>query len=253
MCVRTLPGTRRFPPHHVTTATPQPVPPVTSPVVQPISGVVQHYAWGDTDFIPRLLGVEPDGRPWAELWLGTHPNGPRRSRMAGVARVGGELSYMLKVLAAEQPLSLQVHPNAEQAVDGFARGAYPDANPKPELFCALTPVEAFCGVRPVERTVALLHELGYRRRGPAASRRTAWVRWSRRPVRGSVDAQPLIDACAGHDRIEACWVRRLDAMYPGEPSVAVTLLLNLVVLEPGQALRLDAGNLHAYLPGRGSS
>ena len=48
--------------------------------VQDVEGVVQHYAWGDRTFIPTLLGIEPDGRPWAELWLGTHPSGPAHLR-----------------------------------------------------------------------------------------------------------------------------------------------------------------------------
>ena len=115
--------------------------------MQTVEPVIQHYAWGDTTFLPSLLGVEPDGRPWAELWLGTHPNGP--SRLADgrlLSEVAGELPYLLKVLAAAQPLSLQTHPNREQAVDGFQRGVYPYPNPKPELLLALTPFEALCGV-----------------------------------------------------------------------------------------------------------
>jgi mannose-6-phosphate isomerase len=69
--------------------------------------------------------------------------------------------------------------------------------------------------------------------------------------RGTIDPQPVIEACAMSERPEAKWVRRLHEMYPADPSVAVTLLLNLVELEPGEAIRLDAGNLHAYLHGAG--
>jgi mannose-6-phosphate isomerase len=218
-----------------------------------IEGVVQHYAWGDPAFIPGLLGLEPDGRPWAELWIGTHPNGPA-TFLDGtpLGDVTGPLPYLLKVLAAAEPLSLQTHPNAEQAADGFARGVYPDRNAKPELLCALTPFEALCGVRPVGATLALLGKLGQgaaelaevlveRGPGPALDRL----------YRGVLDARPLIDACAAAAGPEAAWVRRLADMYPGEPSVAATLLLNLVRLAPGEALRLEAGNLHAYLHGAG--
>jgi mannose-6-phosphate isomerase len=216
-----------------------------------VRGVVQHYAWGDPEFIPRLLGVEPDGQPWAELWLGTHPNGPTvLADGRPLEAIAGRLPYLLKVLAAGQPLSLQTHPNPEQAVAGFARGDYPDDQPKPELLCALTHFEALCGVRPVPATLALLDELGadalrdlVADRGPGAALAAIYRR--------GLDAAAVIAACAGSDRIEARWVRRLDAMYPCEPSVAATVLLNLVVLEPGQALRLDAGNLHAYLSGAG--
>lgn len=219
--------------------------------MQRVRGVVQHYAWGDPEFIPRLLGIEPDGRPWAELWLGTHPNGPT-DFVDGrpLLDVTGELPYLLKVLAAATPLSLQTHPDAEQAADGHARGIFADPFPKPELLCALTPFVALCGVRPVDSTLILLDELGaqtlastVRRGGPGAALEALY--------RGRLDPIPIIDACATSARPEAEWVGRLDAMYPGEPSVAATLLLNLVLLEPGDAIRLDAGNLHAYLRGAG--
>jgi len=219
--------------------------------MQEVKGVVQHYAWGDPRFIPALLGVEPDGRPWAELWLGTHPNGPSHLRDGRpLSDLTGELPYLLKVLAAAQPLSLQTHPNAEQAREGHARGSFVDPSPKPELLCALTPFEAFCGVRPVDDTVTLLHELDMH---PLARMLTADGVGAvvEGLYRGSIDAQPVIDACSASNRGEARWVRELHAMYPDDPSVAVTLLLNLVALAPGQSIRLDAGNLHAYLHGAG--
>src|SRR5262245_49819889 len=87
--------------------------------VQPIRGAVQRYAWGDHEFIPRFLGVEADGRPWAELWLGTHPNGPAHfTDGRAISEVTGPLPFLLKVLAAAEPLSLQAHPSAEQARAG---------------------------------------------------------------------------------------------------------------------------------------
>ena len=120
-----------------------------SPEPRRIVGPVQHYAWGDPTFIPSLQGREPDGRPCAEWWLGTHPNGPASFEDGTELRsVTGDLPYLLKVLAAAEPLSLQAHPTADQAVDGHRRGVYPDANAKPELLCALTRFEALCGMRP---------------------------------------------------------------------------------------------------------
>jgi mannose-6-phosphate isomerase len=219
--------------------------------MQEVTGVVQHYAWGDPTFIPTLLGVEPDGRPWAELWLGTHPNGPTRLRDGRpLSDLTGELPYLLKVLAAAQPLSLQAHPNAEQAREGHARGSFVDPNPKPELLCALTPFEALCGVRAVDDTLMLLHELDLH---PLARMLTADGVGAvvEGLYRGSIDPGPVVDACSASDRVEARWVRELHAIYPDDPSVAVTLLLNLVTLAPGQTIRLDAGNLHAYLHGAG--
>jgi mannose-6-phosphate isomerase len=226
-------------------------PPAYARAVQAITGVVQHYAWGDHEFIPRLLGVKSDGRPWAELWLGTHPNGAARLDDGRALRdVAGELPFLLKVLAAAQPLSLQTHPSRAQAVAGFAAGRYPDPEPKPELLCALTPFSAYCGVRPAEATLALLDELGASRlaevlaaEGPAGALEALY--------RGRVHVEPIVHAAARSERTEARWVVDLAARYPGDPSVAATLLLNLVELAPGEAIQLGPGNLHAYLAGAG--
>ncbi len=224
--------------------------------MQRVEGVVQHYAWGDTEFIPRMLGVEPDGRPWAELWLGTHPNGP--SLLASgepLVELTGDLPYLLKVLAADEPLSLQTHPDAAQARDGFVRGVFPSAEPKPELIVALTRFEAFCGVRPVEATLALLRQLGDERPGTEQLERVLTADGPGAALealyRGSVESLQVIDSCTESDRPEAVWVCTLADRYPGDPSVVATLLLNYVVLQPGQALRLDPGNLHTYLHGAG--
>ena len=109
---------------------------------------------------PGCSAPRADGRPWAELWLGTHPNGPATlADGRPLADVTGPLPYLLKVLAAAEPLSLQAHPSREQARAGFAAGRYPDPEPKPELLYALTPFEALCGVRPVDATLELLGEL----------------------------------------------------------------------------------------------
>lgn len=218
--------------------------------MQPVVGVVQHYAWGDRSFIPQLLGKEPDGRPWAELWLGTHPNGP--TTMAGVplADTTGPLPYLLKVLAAAEPLSLQAHPTRQQAIAGFAAGRYPDDQPKPELLMALTPFSALCGVRPVEATLELLGNIGAAelatlvdRRGPGVAMHDLY--------RGQIAIEPIIEACHTATEPEAALVRTLAARYPGDVSVVVTLLLNHVTLAPGEAIVLGPGNLHAYLHGAG--
>lgn len=219
--------------------------------MQVIEGVVQHYAWGDRTFIPEMLGVEPDGEPWAELWLGTHPNGPAVLQDGTpLADVSGELPYLLKVLACSDPLSLQTHPNREQARDGHVRGVFGDPYAKPELLVALTEFEAFCGVRPESATIDLLRSIGASRladvvsaEGPGAAMRGLYV--------GDIDPHATLEACRSADGPEARWVRDLAARYPGDPSVAVTLLLNHVVLQPGEAIHLTAGNLHGYLHGSG--
>lgn len=219
--------------------------------MQPIAGVVQHYPWGDTRFIPEFLGRPADGRPWAELWLGTHPSGP--SRLADgrpLSDVAGNLPFLLKVLAAAEPLSLQTHPDADQARSGYQAGVYVDPYAKPELLCALTRFEAFCGVRSIDETVALLDDLGQQRF--AAAFEQAGVRETIRAVlTGRVPIEPIVDACRGDDRPECQWVVRLAERHPGDPSVVVTLLLNYVQLEPGETIQLGPGNLHSYLSGAG--
>jgi mannose-6-phosphate isomerase len=231
--------------------------------MQLVSGVVQHYAWGDQDFIPSLLGVAADGRPWAELWLGTHGGGPGVLG-DGTTLVGttGELPYLLKVLAAAEALSLQTHPSREQAEAGFAREEaggpaldsptriYRDPFPKPELICALTPFDALCGFRPVHASAALLDELAL----PALAtqlRRDGLPAMVDGLYRGTVPFEPIVAACAGHVLAEPRLVTRLAAQYPDDPSVAVTLLLHRVHLAPGEAIFLGPGNLHAYLEGAG--
>ncbi|WP_117000959.1 mannose-6-phosphate isomerase, class I [Desertimonas flava] len=219
--------------------------------MQPIAGVVQHYPWGDRQFIPAFLGRNPDGQPWAELWLGTHPNGPSRLPDGrALTELTGNLPFLLKVLAASEPLSLQTHPDADQARAGYQVGTYVDPYAKPELLCALTPFEAFCGIRPIDETVALLDDIGQQRL--AAAFEQSGVRDTIRAVLGGrVPIDPVVDSCRSSDRPECRWVIRLAKRYPGDPSVLVTLLLNYVQLEPGEAIQLGPGNLHAYLSGAG--
>ena len=154
---------------------------------------VRPYAWGSRTAIASLLGEPvPSTEPQAELWIGAHPSdssglvqraGERALRRAidddpvgtlgsRVAReFDGTLPFLLKLLAADSPLSLQAHPTMAQARAGFAAEEaagvpidapfrnYKDRSHKPELICALTPFEALCGFRPTAQTVRLLDEL----------------------------------------------------------------------------------------------
>ena len=251
-----------------------------------LEGVVQRYAWGSVSAIPELLGVDPDGGPQAELWLGAHPSAPARvggRRLddvvtddphgalgaAAATRFHARLPFLLKVLAAAEPLSLQAHPSADQAADGFAQEAaagipidvperrYRDAEHKPELLCALSPFFALCGFRPLEATLALLHRLGLADDPvfldlASGDLRAAVGRLLSLPQgeRAEVAAR-IADAAATDPAPEAVWARRVAATHPGDPGIGVALLLNLVRLEPGEAIFLPAGNLHAYLEGVG--
>jgi mannose-6-phosphate isomerase len=228
-----------------------------------VLGHAQHYAWGDHSLIPALLAVPADGRPWAEWWLGTHPGAPSTlDNGQPLQSVSGDLPYLLKLLAAAQPLSLQTHPDAERARAGFdreealgvprsaAERIYRDPFAKPELLCALTPFDTLCGFRPVDDTVSLLHEID-------AHDLAVFLQHEKLATtvaslyRGQFDIASTIKSCAGHDRAEAALVTELAAIYPGDPSVVITLLLNRVVLAPGEAVFLGPGNLHAYLHGFG--
>lgn len=196
------------------------------------------------------------------------------------ARFGPRLPFLFKVLAAAEPLSLQAHPSADQAARGFALeeaagvpiGAsgrnYKDASHKPELICALTEFHALCGFREPTTTVRLLADLGV----PQLDHYLSLL--SGQPDADGVRAlfssiltipsavlQPLLtavlNACVELVRAGSAFsteyrtALELGERYPGDPGVLASLLLNRVSLEPGQALYLAAGNLHAYLSGVG--
>ena len=228
-----------------------------------IRGVAQHYAWGHPSAIPHILGHAVDGRPWAEWWLGTHPSAPS-TLDGGVAlsTVSGPLPYLLKLLAAAEPLSLQTHPDTATAEAGFAREeaaqlpvgdprrVYRDPFAKPELLCALSPFDTLCGFRPLGDTEALLHRIGAHEL--ALSLRHEGLRAAVTALyRGTIDPRPIVAACQQRPEPECMLVCQLDQKYRGEPSVVATLLLNRVVLQPGEAVFLRPGNLHAYLSGVG--
>jgi mannose-6-phosphate isomerase len=228
-----------------------------------VTGTVQHYAWGDTTAIPHLLGRPGDGRPWAEWWIGTHPAGPSQLVDGGpLTDVSGDLPYLLKVLAAAEPLSLQMHPSKQQAEKGFAaeesagiplghpQRIYKDPHPKPEILCALTRFEALCGVREESGTVALLkrlqaYDLAEEVTGMGVEKTIVAL------YRRNIDPYPTIEACNGRSEPEARLTSALANAYPDDPSVVVTLLLNRVALQPGEAIYLTPGQLHAYLHGTG--
>lgn len=269
--------------------------------MQRLTNPVRDYAWGSTTAIPELLGTEPDGRPWAELWLGAHLSAPSTVVTGAgarpldeviaedpdaalgsdvVARFGPTLPYLLKIIAAETPLSLQVHPHLDQAREGFeaeeAAGVpvaasssnYKDRNHKPELIYALTTFEAVCGFRAPRRAAELLAGLD----APLAVSlaevlhaeptyrgiRTAFRRLLDPELRPSAEEIAGVVAASARrleegspspraDRI----VTRLAEHYPGDPGVVVSLLLNPVTLQPGEAMFVPAGGVHAYLHGLG--
>ena len=239
-----------------------------------ITNTPRDYAWGSATAIPQLLGTPESGAPQAELWLGTHPGSPSHTPDGSLADIT-TLPFLLKVLAAGSPLSLQAHPTIAQAVEGFARENalgialdaanrnYRDELHKPEIIYALTPFRALCGFRPASETGAAIERLLGAVPGDAAL--SSWLDRlgsddDIRPVfdwllsRGpGVDEllTALVSAAAHVDGEHYTLVAELAAAYPGDPGIAISLMLNLALLEPGEVLFLPAGNIHAYVEGLG--
>jgi mannose-6-phosphate isomerase len=270
--------------------------PVVSATMWPLTSAVRDYPWGSRTVIPELLGRPvPADRPQAELWMGAHPDNPSRLpdgrgldaaisadpvRLLGPAvteRFGPRLPFLMKVLAADSPLSLQAHPTTAQAQAGYAAEeaagvpkddptrTFKDPYHKPELLLALTTFEALCGFRPVEEslhclaklqlpevkpTIAALARGGLRAAIPQllalpADRRTELV---------EAVARKAASFVAAHDPefINTYrWAASLAETYPGDPGVVISLMCNHLKLAPGEAVFLPAGNLHAYLSGAG--
>ena len=266
-----------------------------------LGGAIRTYAWGSRTAIAEFTGRPvPAPHPEAELWLGAHPQDPARLETeqgdvslletlaadpdgqlgpAARSRFGDALPFLVKLLAADEPLSLQAHPSREQAVEGYRREEklgipvtspvrnYRDNSHKPELLVALQPFEALAGFRPAALTVELLRALAVTEldlyidllndQSDADGLRALFTTWITAP-------QPHIDVLvpavldgairyitSGSTRFapEARTVLELGESYPGDAGVLASLLLNRITLGPGEAIFLPAGNLHTYLRG----
>ncbi len=195
---------------------------------------------------------------------------------AVVRSFGPRLPFLFKLLAAGQPLSLQAHPDKAQAEAGFARENaksipvdagnrnYRDDNHKPEIICALTPFWALRGFRPLEQIETFLEKVDSPVIAePVSCLRESPGKESLRQLFGAIMNLPkeqqqqlvhdvlMYAETQAHASDEASWLLRLNQEYPGDIGVVGAALLNLVKLEPGQAMYLPAGELHAYLSGVG--
>ena len=266
--------------------------------MRPLTNPIRRYAWGSRTALASLQRrPAPTPEPEAELWMGAHPTAPSLlsdedgsvplteaidadpSAALGEAvadQFGGRLPYLFKILAAAQPLSLQAHPDSEQARVGFAaeeaaglaRTAsvrnYADPYHKPELLVAIEEFHALCGFRGPDATAALLGSFGVPalkpviaalEAGPVSTRlRSAVETLMRWPVD---DRMGLVAAVAEAGRSFSsrgesyALAADLGQRYPGDVGVVVALLLNQVRLRPDEAVFMPAGNLHAYLAGVG--
>ena len=268
-----------------------------------LRGAVRTYAWGSRTAIAEFTGApSPTPHPEAELWFGAHPHDPawlqtddgEHSLLEALradpdgelgpvlrGRFGDTLPFLLKVLAADEPLSLQAHPSTEQAVEGFAREDrqgipvsapirnYRDRSHKPELLVALGPFEALAGFRPAARTVELMQAIApgvlqpfihlLSGQSDADGLRALFTTWITCPqpdldklVPAVLDGAITYVRSGAHEfDAEARTVLELGERYPGDAGVLCSLLLNRVTLAPGEGIYLPAGNLHAYLQGVG--
>lgn len=273
---------------------------------RPIEGIVKHYTWGSDRAIAELLGRPASGSPEAELWFGAHPAGP--ARLLGVpadspesdllewfrtdpqsvvgervlSRLGNQFPFLLKVLAAETPLSLQAHPSLEQARAGFlaeqalglppesSSANYKDANHKPELILALQRFSLLTGFSPWELSRERVSLLGLdswlaeplsafartREDGGTESeaRETFFRALFLLPEHKRLTMSERIGENAARLVAESALgsvLERLAETYPADPGLFVVLLMNYLELAPGEALFMPARRLHAYLEGLG--
>ena len=259
---------------------------------------VQKYAWGSRTALQSLLDwPQPWKEPAAELWMGVHPKAPSKVEVDGdwrsladvisadpVSVLGADaaeqfsnrLPFLFKVLAADRPLSIQVHPDMAQAREGFKRENrrnisldapnrnYKDACHKPECLCAVTRFEAMKGFRAPEDILKLMDrvfvgtpikELDPLRKEPNSLGLKCFFT-SLVSMDFKRQAQVVNEVVQGAQRFADedpafYWVLELNREYPGDVGVLSPLFLNLVDLSPGEAIYVPAGELHAYLSGVG--
>lgn len=235
---------------------------------------IRDYAWGSKTAFSELFGWVASASPQAEIWMGSHPADPSRLETGETLT---DVPFMVKVLAAEIPLSIQAHPTQEQAQAGFAaeqaagipvdapERTYRDPHHKPELALALTPFIALSGfddpgavvgrLTQVQRLIAegdlaiAVESLcaDILRDDYATAVRTALedpsgllsVAAEELAMRDTSSLEPVL----------ADTLKRTGASFPGDSSIFVALMLHRVDLSPGEAIYVAPGTLHAYLHG----
>ena len=248
-------------------------------MVYKLKNIIQDYPWGSRAYLQELTGNRSEG-PLAELWMGTHPRGESEvltgegepKKLSSLLE--GGLPFLFKLLAAGEPLSIQAHPDKKQAEEGFAgenaRGIPPDSpsrnykddNHKPEIICALTPFWAMKGFRSPEKikelfspwlpceALEILFPGGIRDSGKKLEIFFQSLMTLGEPLKGRV-INAAVSWCGNRNEDYARWALKLHKKYPGDIAALAPLYLNTFQLQPGEALFLDAGELHAYLEGFG--
>lgn len=263
--------------------------------MQSLTGVRQSYDWGSTTSMFKFLGKEPDGGPFAELWLGAHPLAPAAINTAAgprgldeliaenqaehlgerVSNEFGSLPYLVKLLAPARPLSIQVHPDQTLAAAGFRHENdqgipvldrhrnFKDEHHKPEMVYAITPFEGLAGFRPVQEVALVLGAIGEPLRAAYSVVASSGPEGSlKEPLEhllnlNAEQINQVTQRCKElaihhpHPVINAAsrTVAELSVAYPGDVGSVLSLLLNRILLEPGQLLFIADGVPHAYLGG----
>ena len=254
-----------------------------------LSPNIQHYHWGDYSFIPELQGRPKGDKPEAELWMGAHPTSPSRTVESDrglddiistepqntlgpqAGDFQNELPFIMKILAIREPLSIQVHPNAQQAEEGFTfaqsnlTGAQSYSSPrgKEEVVCALTKTDLKFGFREVNEIYAIIDAVGhsdFSRLKESLSRETS-AEGLKEAIQKilSTDSDTLRSIAATVlssdmsatviNEKETKYFTSLVETYPDDPGLLLFLLMNFITLEPGDFLYVSPGVTHAYLRG----
>ncbi|KAL8396418.1 hypothetical protein RB594_004639 [Gaeumannomyces avenae] len=253
---------------------------------------------------PADFSVQDD-KPYAELWMGTHPSNPSKDVDTGrsllelveenqaflspavTAKFGRKLPFLFKVLSIGKALSIQAHPNKKLAEKLHARDPknYPDDNHKPEMAIAITPFEGLCGFRPLDEiahfldAVPALRELVGEDKAAqftaAAKDGSADEGAKKKALREAFNAlmsvsesalaaatEKLVADAAGEGaefagkgvastsgKTLSELVGRLHGQFGADYGLFVLFFCNFVTLEPGEALFLQADDIHAYVSG----
>ncbi len=229
-----------------------------------VRGHLQSYDWGGIDGLSAWTA--PTGGPQAELWFGSHPNGPSPLRdVPGVA--SAPMPLLTKLLCAARPLSIQIHPPAQMAkaqhdvqqADPGAPRLLADPYAKAEILIALEPFEILAGFRDIRQSAAVLSALGPGLGRAAAAATAGDLRQCVRSlltlgmddVFANAALLPEAFLAAGLTAHDAAVIDEVVGCFPGDPGVFVASLLSARTLAAGEAVYVAPGTVHAYVRGTG--
>lgn len=261
-----------------------------------LENCIKDYDWGSIDSITTLFGIKnPSPKPMAEIWMGIHPLGcskiiglngekinlnalinqnPLQILGKNTYQLFGTLPYLFKVLAANKPLSIQVHPTKADAKKGFEKENklgidlhspnrnFKDPNHKPELLYALTPFKAMNSFRPIEQilsffsqlTIPILnHELAQLQNNPYPKQLKHFFQFllNLSPDQKLQAIHQLLACTRSFNQEPFLTIHTLVKDYPNDIGLFMPLILNVIELKPSQAMFLHAQTPHCYLSGTG--